>query len=136
MNLIEKDMLLTNNQTGDVIDTIHTKAKIENAVLANGRIGIEVYFEFDSKLNNYVNIGKNTVDGNIDYENSHHFEFNDIFVLDDEYHILALASKGIGKCQKYFTDNNLSYQNDKDRKSTRLTGVQTCALPIFIILIR
>lgn len=112
MTLIEKDMLLTNKKTGDVIDTIHTKAKIENAVLANGRIGIEVYFEFDNKLNNYINIGKNTVDGNIDYENSHYFEFNDIFVLDDEYHILALASDGIEKCQNYFTTNNLSYPND------------------------
>lgn len=112
MTLIEKDMLLTNKQTGDVIDTIHTKSKIENAVLANGRIGIEVYFEFDSKLNNYINIGKNIIDGNIDYENSHHFEFNDIFVLDDKNNILALASDGIEKCQNYFTNNNLYYPSD------------------------
>lgn len=112
MTLIEKDMLLTNKKTGDVIDTIHTKAKIENAVLANGRIGIEVYFEFDSKLNNYINIGKNTVDGNIDYENSHHFEFNDIFVLDDKNNILALAPDGMEKCKNYFITNNLSYPND------------------------
>ena len=105
MPLIEKDMLLTNKNTGEIIDTIHTKAKLENAVIANGRIGIEVYFEFDSKLNNYANIGKNTVDGNIDYENSHHFEFNDIFVLDDEYHILALAPSGIEKCENFLYVN-------------------------------
>lgn len=114
MPLIEKDMLLTNKNNGEIIDTIHTKAKLENAVIANGRIGIEVYFEFDSKLNNYANIGKNTVDGNIDYENSHHFEFNDIFVLDDEYHILALAPSGIEKCENYFTVNNLSYPDNNE----------------------
>ncbi len=115
MNLIEKDMILTNTKTGDVIDTIHTKTKIENAIIANGRIGIEIYFEFDSKLNNYINLGRNTVNGNIDYENSHHFSFNDIFVLDDEYHILASTSEGIEKCQNYFTNNNLAYtSSEKD----------------------
>ncbi len=114
MNLIEKDMLLTNKDNGDVIDTIHTKAKIENTVIANGRVGIEVYFEFDSKLNDYINLGKNTIDGNIDYENSHYFEFNDIFILDDKYNILALSPEGIKQCQNYFTNNNLTYISNED----------------------
>lgn len=114
MKLIEKDMVLTNKQTGDIIDTIHTKVKIEDAVIANGRIGIEVYLEFDSKLNNYVNLGKNTIDGNIDYENSHHFNFNDIFILDEENNILALAPEGMEKCQNYFTNNNLLYISSEE----------------------
>lgn len=108
MNFIEKDMILTNKQTGEIIDTIHTKLKIEDAVIGNRRIGITLNIEFDSKLNDYINLGKNTVDGNIDYENSHHFEFNDIFVLDEENNILALAPEGIEKCQDYFSKNNLS----------------------------
>lgn len=108
MNLIEKDMILTNKKTSEIIDTIHTKTKIEDAVIGNRRIGITLYFEFDSKLNNYINLGKNTVDGNIDYENSHFFEFNDIFILDEENNILALGPEGVEKCQNYFTNNNIS----------------------------
>jgi hypothetical protein len=112
MDLIEKDMLLTNSETGEIIDTIHTKAKIESAVVTEKKLGIELYFEFDSKLNEYVNLGKNTTDGNIDYENSHYFEFTDIFILDNENRILCLVPDGENQCRNYYKENNLEYPNN------------------------
>lgn len=111
MDLIEKDMILTNSETGEILDTIHTKAKIESAVVAGNAVGIELYFEFDSKLNEYVNIGKKTIDGNIDYENSHYFEFNDLFILDNENRKIVLAPDGEEQCHKYYETHNLDFDN-------------------------
>lgn len=115
MDLVEKDMVLTNAQTGEFLDTIHTKSKIESAVIADGQIGVELYFEFDSKLNEYVNLGKNLINGNIDYENSHYFEFSNLFILDDENKIICVAPDGEKKCRDYFLKNNLNYDNTINR---------------------
>lgn len=112
MNLIEKDMLLINSQTKEIIDTIHTKSKIESAIILDGEIGIELYFEFDSKLNEYVNLGKNTINGNIDYENSHYFDFNNLFVLDNENTIICSTEKGIEICKDYYNNNNLKFPDE------------------------
>lgn len=112
MNLIEKDMEITNKQTGEFIDTVHVKSKIESSIIANGGIGIELYFEFDSKLNEYVDLGKSTVDGNIDYENSHYFDFNNLFVLDNNHNIICCTEEATERCKNYYENNNLEYPDE------------------------
>lgn len=110
MELDEQTMIAINS-SNKTIDTINVKSKVNSAVMNDTGIGIEFYFEFDSKLNKYVNLGKNTINGNIDYENSHYIEFIDLFIIDEEKRIIYVAPEGKEACYNYYKEQNLDYNN-------------------------
>lgn len=112
VTFIEKSMDLIDIKTSKVIDTITTKVSINSAVIVENNIGLEVYFEFDSKLNNYIDLGK-LVNDNIDYENSHIINFKDLFVFDNENNIIFTSQKDTENIFKYCNEYNLNYDNIK-----------------------
>lgn len=108
----EKNIIAINSCSNEVLTHIFTKVKLESVVMTDTNIGIEFIFEFDSNLNNYVDLGK-IVNGNIDYENSHHIEFEDFFIIDEEKNIIYIAPNGEENCVNYFKENNLDYTKYK-----------------------
>lgn len=107
IDLLEENITVIDKESNTVIDKIQGKTTVLSAVMDNGGIGIELYFEFDSKLNEYVNLGKNLVNGNIDYENSHSIEFLDLFVTDEEFNLFYEIPGSEEKVYEYYDKNGV-----------------------------
>lgn len=89
MEFIEDTMVMTDAKTGEYIDNIPMKVKLESAFMDDDRIAVELAFEFDIKIDEYVNLGKLSSEGYIDYENSHYTEITDLVVMDEENRLLG-----------------------------------------------
>ena len=107
MNLIEQNSNFIGNNT---LDNIDTKVKIEKFLMTDSSLSVEFYLEFDRKINDYVNLGKDTINGNIDYEKSDLIELLDLIIIDEENRIVYMSEyvtkeNFIEFCKK----NNLNY---------------------------
>lgn len=124
-DFIEENITVTDKELNTVIDKIQGKTKVLSAVMDDNGIGVELYFEFDSILNEYVNLGKNIVDGNIDYENSHYIEFLDFFVTDESFNLFYATPGSEETVYEYYDRNGLvlSEKNIYQSKFSNCIGV-------------
>lgn len=89
---------------------LYTKAQMKNFIITDENLSFEFYFEFDSKINECVNLGKE-INGYIDYENSHNIELTDLIILDEENNIVyAPSNLKEEKFSSFCEEFNLDYK--------------------------
>lgn len=110
IDFIESNMNIVDVASNTIIDNIKIKSKINSSIVVQNNIGLEFYFEFDSKLNEYIDLGK-IVNNVVDYENSHFINFKDLFIFDDKNNIIFTTQSNAESINNYCTMNNLDYSN-------------------------
>ena len=109
---IEDKMIMTDAKTGEFIDEIPMKIKLKSAFMDDRNIGIEFACEFDIKIDDYVDLGKLSPQGFIDYENSHTTNILDIIVKDEEDRLLNWSGETKEDYIIFCNEHNLNPEED------------------------
>lgn len=112
MDYIEVDAGVQLGNDEEIVDTIKTKFKITDFLIANDRFEFEVNMQFDEKINQYKDFNKRVM-GNIDYENFGSISIEDCFILDEENNLIASTGYVNEEDEKAFNkfceEHNLEY---------------------------
>ncbi len=79
-SLLEQNVKIVKNN--EIIDTTNLKCNIEKFIMTDNNLSLEIYFEFEKKIKDYIDLG-NTINGNVDYEGSYIIELSDLFIIDE-----------------------------------------------------
>ena len=87
----EPEILVTQEipliQDGKTVDTQTLNISVESFVMVDESLNLELHFEFDNDINNYVDLGKE-VNGFVNYEGSHAIELADLFIVDENNNVI------------------------------------------------
>lgn len=104
MQIIENDIIKTN---------INVKSNINEFIITDNILSINMNFEFENKINDYVKVVK-TENGDIDYEKSYSIKLEDLLIVDENDKLLYcnIKDEKIFKdiCKKY--NVNCSFPTD------------------------
>lgn len=91
-----------------IIDDINMNINVEEYLITDDNLDIEFSVEFDSKINNYVDLGKIKND-NINYEESHLIILSDLFIVDDENRVVYSNYYDKELFDEFCRNNNIEY---------------------------
>lgn len=88
--------------------------------MTDSNLNISFNFEFENKINNYVDLGK-IANGNVDYEGSHSIELSDLFIVDENNKVLYCNAYNSSNFETYCEKNGIDY----DLKENIFTNAST-----------
>lgn len=101
-----KEMQITENDT--IKTDIDVKANINEFIITDNILSINMNFEFENKINDYVEVVK-TENGDIDYEKSYSIKLEDLLIVDEEKRVIYCNIKDEENfkniCKKYTIDD-------------------------------
>lgn len=100
-------------QDGKTVDTQNLDISVESFVMTDESLNLELHFEFDNNINNYVDLGKE-INGFVNYEGSHAIELADLFIIDENNNVIFNQYRNYQN-NKLFVDycnnNNISIED-------------------------
>lgn len=97
----------------EIIDNINVKSKVEEFLMTDSNINISFYFEFENKINDYVDLGK-TINNYIDYEGSHNIVLSDLVIIDENKNVLYYDYYKTADFKEFCRKYNINYNNEQN----------------------
>lgn len=100
-------------ENNEVIDNLNLKYKVDQFIITDTNISIDFNFEFENKINDYVDLGK-TIGENINYERSHIIELSDLFIVNENNEVIYCNKYDNELFKEYCANNNIEYDLKSD----------------------
>ncbi len=110
--LYEQNVSMIENN--EIIDNIKVKSKIEEFIMTDSNINISFYFEFENKINDYVDLGK-TINDYIDYEGSHDIVLSDLVIIDENKNILYYDYYKNSNFNEFCKKHDINYNSEQNK---------------------